>query len=251
MKHIPFLIIIILISAIGMSASEAPDTAGYVKEQVHSDGYYNYGKEAPESTYTRELWISGQKLAVVSEAKKILVDTEKKSIIIINRKGKSYVESTLPLEFANVLPANLAGFFTSMIIKGNIKSTGENKTIDKWKCMGYAFTFSSGAEDSKSSEIDSQCWYTTDVPFDIATFHLAYTPVLQMRYFGPELLAKVAELKGFPVLTNTTTYTSNGGVKSNVKLLELAKKPLPADIFSIPEGFTKKEKLTYPEWLAK
>jgi hypothetical protein len=87
-------------------------------------------------------------------------------------------------------------------------------------------------------------WLTSDVPFDIDMFNEISAHNLRLQNFNDEFQEKVKQFGGLPLMVESEIFLKGSSYNSTEKVVEIQKKDPPADIYSPPAGFTKKEKLS-------
>ena len=145
---------------------------------------------------------------------------------------------------SKLVPENLAAYLKNIQYTGTVKEKGEKKQIGKFKCRGYEINSYLVFEGNRENETDSTIWVTTDVPFDWKQYSKMYTNLRKLSNFGDKLINELEKIKGFPIITELFFYPKGFSVKSTSEVIVISKKKPPAGIYSVPEGYTKKEKLT-------
>ena len=238
MKKFLVLIMIIGISALSLTADV------YIKQALHTDGYYYGGVNSPEENGVNEVWIGKKKLASLTENRLVIVDAEKKMAFVVNRGAKTYVESPLPLDLSKIVEDNLVPMIQPYRYKGTVKETGKTKKIGSRECREYEINTYVIYQGDRVNETDTTVWASTDVPFDLDIYESLTATQHMLRNFGDSLIEELKKIKGITIAANGLFYPKGFGVKSTVKVLEMAEKEAPAGIYSVPEGYTKKEKLS-------
>ena len=94
-------------------------------------------------------------------------------------------------------------------------------------------------------EMKGTTWATKDVPFDWNKFGEMYSNVAILRFM--EGIDEFKKIKGFQVATEMSTSIMGANVKVTTKVVEISKKSAPAGVYSVPAGYTKKEKISMPK----
>jgi hypothetical protein len=92
-------------------------------------------------------------------------------------------------------------------------------------------------------------WVTQEVPFDWKAFSEKMFPQV-MKLSGSmgldeNAIKEFKKLEGFQVASEMTMNMMGQDIKTNSQVLEISKKSAPAGTYSLPQGYTKQEKLTF------
>lgn len=154
MKKRGLLVMILLIFTLFLR----PDV--YIQEKSHTDSYYYGGVVQPASDTTIEIWFKKNQLIYSTPGRTVIVDQENKQMIIINRREKTYVQTSLPLEMKNILSAEILEMLKTRQVSGDLKKTEKTKKIENWNCTGYE------VQVDQPYALEIKHWATKDVPFD-------------------------------------------------------------------------------------
>jgi len=88
-----------------------------------------------------EQWISENALAQIGKDQGFVIDLKKNMMYIINFGAKSYVETTLPLDYAKLLPPQM-GPWRHDDHDGDGHPGNETKKIGNWNCSLYNMNLS-------------------------------------------------------------------------------------------------------------
>ena len=216
----------------------------YIKQKLHTDSYYYGGVTRPADDSVTEIWINEEKMVSITRNRITIVDSENNQAFIINKNNKTYAKTDLPIKISNLVPKNLAAYLKSYQYIGTIKETGETKNIGKFKCKGYEVNSYLLYGGSKANETDSLIWITSEVPFDLKKYAHMRTNLQKLRNFSEHFITELEKVQGFTIATETQFYPKGFSVKSGAEVIEMSVKNPPAGIYSVPDGYTRKEKLT-------
>lgn len=237
MKKFFALVAIIVIAALSLSADV------YIKTKTHTDALSIMGQTQPAKDEINETWFADTKLAFITKEQSMVVDLAKNMIYLIY-PNKTYIESTLPFDFAKILPDQMAAMagMMKMTVSG-VGPTGETKKVGKWNCQGYKATMS-----IMGMSMNMILWTTTDVPFDPAKYMKLYGNVFksQMR-LDEASIKEFDKIKGFQAASETSGEMMGAKIHTTSEVTEIAQKAAPAGVYSIPAGYTKRDKLTMEE----
>jgi hypothetical protein len=213
----------------------------YVKSKTHTDAFAMMGQNQPAKDEVAEQWFNDDQFAALTPEMTIIVDLKKSTVDIINHKNKTYIESGLPFDFTSILDPQLAQMMGQMMkMTVTAAPNGQTKTIGQWKCEGYDVTINMMMMPMKMA-----VWATTDVPFDVAKFQSLYTNVMkaQMR-LDDASVKEMMKVKGYWILTDMSMEMMGTKMHTTNEVQEITKKAAPGGIYSVPAGYTKKDKLS-------
>jgi hypothetical protein len=231
-------ILAVLVLLVATSSAFA-DT--YVKTKTHTDAVAAMGQSTPASDQAVETWFSAGRFATGSGDSWFVIDVAKKVAYFINHKDKSYVETPLPLDFAKLLPAEVAGMADMMKMTATIKETTETKKIGSWDCTGYDATMT-----MMGMPMNMRIWASTAVSFDVAAFNATIMPAVlqgQMR-LGESSVAEFAKIKGYQIATDMSAEMMGTKIHMTQEVVEIADRPAPDGIYAPPTGYKKNASLS-------
>lgn len=238
MKKYLFVIVMVIITAVVMNADV------YIKEKTHTDPVYHHGTIKPATDTVSEYWIGNKKMAAVNEGRIVIIDLNQKQFIFVARRDKTYVETTLPLDMAKILPEQLHMRAAMFRTKGEVKETPETKKIGKWNAKCYETSTWIIYEGTRVDQRDMKAWFTIDVPFDLNVY-LEMRPVFyKLANFDEALIKELGKIKAARVSSETMRYVEGQAVKTKREITEMSEKNAPAGIYSVPKDFKKKDQLT-------
>jgi hypothetical protein len=238
MKKMIVGLMIVAMTALSLSADI------YIKSRTHTDAMQMMGNTSPAKDADSELWIGDNAMAMIGGANITIVDLGKNMFYMVNTKDKSYVETPLPLDFAKLLPPQMASMASMMIMSATVVPTSETKKVGNWNCTGYDMTIS-----VMNMPMKSRVWATTDVPFDTAKFAEKFMPAMTkgMMRLDDNSVKEMLKIKGYQVASEMNAEMMGAKIHSTSEVLEITKKSAPAGTYSVPAGFTKKATLDMSE----
>jgi len=232
---------LLLAAIITLVAAPAASAQTYIKTRVHTDAMAAMGQTTPAKDETLETWIGADTYASGSGNSWLIVDTAKQAAYFVNHKDKSYVETALPIDFAKLLPPELAPMAAMIQMTATVKPTTETKRIGTWNCTGYDVALT-----MMGMPLSMRIWATTDVPFDVASFNAKVMPTIlqgEMR-MAAAAVGEFAKIKGYQIASETTGNIMGADMHVTQEVVEITQKPAPAGIFAPPAGYTKKTTLS-------
>lgn len=239
MKKIPAVFSLILLT----SAFAAAD--GYVKTKSHTDAISIMGQNQPARDTVTEQWIGKSKVATVAPDSTTIVDIENKVLYMVNHQNKTYVSAALPLDFSKLLPPEMAGMLQGMQMTLTVTPTGQKKTIGERSCDEYDVAMNMAMMPMKI-----KMYTTTDVPFDYKNYmENIYGTLVKTQMVGLDdaSIKELGKINGFVIAQETTGDIMGAEIRQNSEVVEIAEKPAPAGIYSVPDGYTQKDSLSMEE----
>jgi Domain of unknown function (DUF4412) len=213
----------------------------YVKSKTHTDAFAMMGQDRPAKDEINEQWFNDNQFAAITPEMTIAVDLKKNILDLINNKQKTYIEASLPFDFASILDPQMAQMMSQMMkMTVTVAPTGQTKTIGQWKCEGYDVTINMMMMPVKIS-----VWASTDVPFDLAKFQNLYRNVMiaQMR-LDEASVKEMMKINGYWIASETSMEAMGTKMRTTSEVIEITKKAPDASVYSVPAGYTKKDKLS-------
>ncbi len=244
MKALPVVLTALLtLSAVSaLPASAVADT--YVKTESHTESYYRGGMTFPAEDSMQEMWIGADRLATVTEGRRIVVDLDRQIFIFVNRTDSTYVVTPLPLDLATVFSEEEHARLELFKRQGKVEHGGDVKTFAEKPCTSYAVNDWMIYDESKLNERDIVMWVTADLPFEWVVVNGMLAEIERIGNFGDEYIASRRTLGGFPMTVEETTYTEGISIPTTRTVTEMEERDPPEGIYEAPAGFTKKELLT-------
>jgi hypothetical protein len=213
----------------------------YIKSKSHTDAFAMMGQNQPAKDQTTEQWLGDDRFATITPEMSIVVDMKKNMLYWVNHTNKTYVESPLPFDFAKIVDPQMAQMMNQMMkMTVTVTPNGQTKTIGQWKCSGYDIAINMMMMPMKMS-----VWASTDVPFDVDKFMKLYSNVLKAQLrLDDAAIQEMMKVKGYWIATEMNAEIMGAKMHNTTEVLEISKKSPDASVYSVPAGYTKKDKLT-------
>lgn len=222
----------------------------YMKQKHHTDATQMMGVTQPAKDLVSEIWITGKGFRSDNPEHSTIMLANDQKVIMLNHKTKTYVEQPLNMDemMGNMSegksPEDKAAMKqmmqNMMKMDASVTETGEQKTINNWKCKKYILKMNTAM-----GAITNEVWATEDLKVDkkiydqFANRALAAMPGLQNSM--ESMQKELEKIKGVQVLTVSNFTMMNQPHKSTTELLEFKEKASPGNIFDIPAGYAKQE----------
>jgi len=222
-----------------LAAFASADT--YIKSKSHTDAFAVMGQNQPAKDETTEQWMGDDKFATITPEMSFVVDMKKNVFYWINHGNKTYIESPLPLDFTKLLDPQMAQMMSQMMkMTVTVAPNGQTKTIGQWKCSGYDVALNMMMMPMKMS-----VWASTDVPFDIDKFMKMYTNILKAQLrLDDAAVQEMMKVKGYWIATEVNAEVMGAKMHNTNEVVEISNKTPAASVYSVPAGYTKKDKLS-------
>ncbi|NKN32429.1 DUF4412 domain-containing protein [Marichromatium bheemlicum] len=211
------------------------------------DGYYietiNRGSavmsEGPQESLSKT-YIGHGKMKVVNSgenADSMILDPESGVMTFLNDSLQQYFTINVA-DVAKAMADPSMAQMRAMIseTKVSVEDTGETRQIGDWECRKYAVT------KQGMMQVEQEVWATEEIDLDVRP----YTRMMRMSGAsdipgGAEQMAELDKIKGFPILTVSTMNMMGTEVRTETEVTEVRRQAIPADTFTVPEGYQLKE----------
>ena len=216
-----------------------------IKQKTHTDAITMMGQTQPARDDQVEIWISQDlnKMATHSTKQSVIIDLTKKVMYLVNHTNKSYVPMELPVDITKYLPDETAQMIGQMVnsITVEVTPTGKKKKIGQWDCDEYDVVMN-----MMMMKINMKVWATKDVPYSwekVTQDMMSQVMAAQLR-LNEKALQEFQKIKGQWIASETTMNMMGNDIRSTTEVVEITQKDAPPGTYSVPRGYTKKEKLS-------
>jgi hypothetical protein len=214
----------------------------YVKQLNHTDAINMMGQEQPATDDIMHLWFAKNKMAMHGVEQSFIYDMDAGKVYMLYHDQKAYVEMDLPLDISKYVPEEAAPMLKMMgDIVVTVKPTGEKQKVKEWDCEGFDVTMQ-----VMMMTFRMKIWSSKDVPIEWGDY---VDKVMQMSNpampLGEKAIAEFKKIEGYPIRTEMTMNMMGNDIKSYQEVLEITKKSAPAGTYSLPEGYTKQDKISF------
>lgn len=216
----------------------------YVKSLSHSDPVSMMGQNQPARDNFTEQWIGDGQIAVISPSNTMLIDLNKNVMRIVNDKAKTYVETTLPLDYSKMLPAQMGSMLQGMKTKVTVKATGNKKTYGTRSCDEYEVSVNIVM---MSMTMTMKVYASMDVPLDYPEYVQKVHPILMKSQFigiDDASVAEFGKIQGYWIAQETNGEVMGAKIHQTTEVIEITSKPAPAGTYELPAGYTKQDTLS-------
>ncbi|MDD8020209.1 MAG: hypothetical protein PHU81_03350 [Acidobacteriota bacterium] len=214
----------------------------YIKTKINIDPVNALGQSSPARETFSEQWISKYLTVISSQGLSYLFDLKKNRIYLISHSTKSYLEVTPPLDFASLLPPELAPMAQALQqMTITVSPNNETKLINNIPCDGYRVEMT-----VMMYPIEMIIWASEKLPYDLSDYLTRVQPeIMKMQLrASDQSTAELQKIKGLWVAYETKAQMMGTEIKSRAELVEISKKTAPSDVYSIPADYQKKDRLS-------
>jgi len=224
----------------------------YVKSMKQTAAFEIMGKKNPEKVEIEERWMAKNKFAVFNKDVNFIADFEKDDLFIVIPKLKQYFRFPVNVDKAKLqelLPAKVFDIISSIKVSG-VKVTLDTgtKKVGNWDCRGNDFEMVIMVPAvNLMPKFTIKTWVTKDLSFDYGSYTKGLSEFFKNLILGivtvddasVKEFEKLDKVKGFEVANEVTVSLFGSEIKADTQCLEVAEKPAPKGIYSVPEGFTE------------
>lgn len=227
MKKVLMLCVVVLMSGLLLQADV------YIKQQVKMGSFMGQ----PGKDTTAETWMGDNRMATDSGDGGMIALLNQKKVYMINHSDRSYIETDLPLDMTKIMPEQMASMMKGMMDSMSISMApnGKTKKVGKWNAKGYDVTMTMMGQNMKMV-----FWASNDVPFDWKRYSRTYAQLYSAQFnMGNKFVQEFLKMDGYPVATEMDMM----GMKATTEVVEITKKAPGANVYKVPEGYTKKDRM--------
>lgn len=234
-------LIITTILMICLSAALSADV--YIRTVTRVDPIIAMGQNMPARESVSEQWISDYFYFVqTGEGFAYLFDSRQNLIYLIAHRTKSYLEIEPPVDYSSLLPPELAMMAQALEqMTISVQPTGETRTINNIKCQGYRLEMT-----MMMLPVEINIWASEELPVNLKKFLEKVWPEfvkLELRASG-KAVAEINKIRGLWISQESRAQMMGVEVKSRSEVVEITKKTPPKNIYALPQGYRKKDRLS-------
>lgn len=233
-------LIMVIVLVTCLTATLSADV--YIKTLTRVDPINALGQSIPARESASEQWISDDfYLVETGEGLAYLFDSRQNLIYLIAHRTKSYLEIRPPVEYASLLPPELAPMaraLEQMTIK--VEPTGATKIINNIKCQGYRLEMT-----MMMYPVEITIWASEELPVNLNKFLEKVWPEfmkLELRA-SSQAAAELSKVRGLWVSQESKAQIMGMEIKSSSEVVEITKRTPPGGIYALPQGYRKKDRL--------
>jgi hypothetical protein len=191
-----------------------------------------------------ELWVGDNRAALIEENWQLILDRNRNTITFVNPRNETFVESGLPLDMATLLSVGLQKDRRLLSQTGTVTPTDDILTLLDRECSGFDVVLWEEREGKRTEPVEIEVWATTDLDFD---YSLVNELLDNMRLiFGRDQRSR-AELRKIHGVQMLLSMERGNFFKKEViseEVLQIARSAPPEDVYTPPQGYTRRDRLT-------
>ena len=223
----------------------------FIKQEIRTEPVYHHGNVEAGSTSVIEFWIGEGKLAYKEGTTGLIVDQAAGKAFFLNHGTKTFAETVLPFQLENIADAEFAQRLKMFRMQGAIKPLDKEKKIKDLICKMMEISTWYNYEGVRYYETISEACLATALPFDYKSARGLLKEIQSLNNFDEGINKEMLALEGFLIESTSTRYMEGTPFPSKLETVEMAVKEPPQGTYAIPEGFTKKEKLSRDEVMGR
>ncbi|MGA2534039.1 MAG: hypothetical protein ABSG19_13505 [Candidatus Aminicenantales bacterium] len=209
-----------------------------------------WGRMATDLTLTREWWFGLNVMALVTEEWRYVFDKSRARVLVINVKDKYVVAAPMTAGARDLVEPGSLDALGRTQVNGTLTKSPKKRTILGKECPGTVVSEWIATDNRHVFDRDRTIYASPDVPFDWRmnrdlTMWMVSFFNPQMAYFG-----ELRSVEGFPLVETDVFTRNNQRMIYSTEVTEMRDATPAPDLYEIPEGFTRKEKLSQRDILA-
>lgn len=233
-------LILSILLVIGLSAALSADV--YIKTVTKVDPINTMGQNIPARESVSEQWISDDfYLVETGEGFSYLFDSRQGLVYLIAHRTKSYLEIKPPVDYAGLLPAELATMAQALEqMTISVQPTGQTRTINNISCQGYRLEMT-----MMMYPVEINIWASEELPVNLKNFLEKVWPEfikLELRASG-QAASEISKVRGLWISQESRVQMMGMEIRSTTEVVEISKKTPPKNIYALPQGYRKKDRL--------
>jgi len=213
-------------------------------KEINEEETWSLGKKVDSKfLYTSDTWIGQDVIALVEPNRKMIFNKTENRFYYVNLKDSTWVESAVPLNIPAFVDDELYWRYQKMLKTGKVKKTGKNTDLSGKKCTLYEVNYWNSSESGKTNERDIEVWASDDFPCNLELFYGMMDIMRALHNSDTKLRNELAKVKGIQMQVIVKEKNMINGKHYISNVVEASQTEAPAGLFTVPAGFTQKERL--------
>jgi len=191
-------------------------------------------------TEISEIWIGKNHYASIQKHESIIVDLIKNVLYRINHSARTVKELAMPVETLDYFPQPFAGLLGDMLdsITVRVRSSDQNKTINKWQCNRYDVDISVQLA-GVPVIISMVIWATVDVPFDWRSVNrrLNFNIMKALMGLNEGIQEEINKITGFQIASDIRIQIADTRMNLSTEVIEISQRLPDSKTYSIPNNY--------------
>ncbi len=206
----------------------------HITKKTYNDAAAMMGGQAEG---TAETWIGDEKIVEITGDRTTIVDFEAKKLYLVNHGDKTYNELDLPIDLAKIAPemaAMMEQMTGQMKFDISVVPTEETKEINGYKAKLSKIVM----KNSMGMDMETNIWTTSEIDINPKIWHRMAEEMARMSMPGiADIMKKVGEIDGFPVLTETVVNMMGQKMTSREEVVSVEQGSPPKGLYSPPADY--------------
>jgi beta-lactamase regulating signal transducer with metallopeptidase domain len=226
------------------AAERSEDEVYYVKEVTNAKDYFLFFEKGEKVANVNELWFGDRRAVSIERDQTVIVDLIESTVTFINHRNKSWLKTRHPIDMESLLGDEFQWRHpwpqtTGVVeeVDGTLEILGKEcreYQVDSWKVAG-----------NKQVDFNTiRVWASTDMPFDVNLFHELIDNKRKFANRDAEYRAQLAKLQGIQMALRLEVGPFWASRILHSEVVEITSRRPPAGLWSVPEGYTRKEQFT-------
>lgn len=195
------------------------------------------GQERPEQRSTAQLWIGDGAIARDDGDTRVVLKGDE--LLLVSHRAQTYSTVELPVDVMAMVPEEMREQVKQRMeqghLSGDLTPSEETQEVGGWSAHRYDLALTSPA----GMTLNVVLWASEDVKVDPQPYVRLTKALATLQPGGDEWVSKLATIKGFPVLRDTTMDADQIHMQSEERLLSVQEKDAPEGTYGAPEGYTE------------
>jgi hypothetical protein len=215
-----------------------------IRDETRKDWYTLGFRTASELLKVTELWVGHDRAALIEKNWQLILDRDRNLMTFVNPRSETYVEIGLPVDMSTLLSVDLQAERRQRVQTGTVVPTGDRLTLLDRECDEFNVVLWEEHSGERTPPVEITVWATTDLDFD---YSLVEELLDNMRLiFGRDERSReeLRKIRGVQMLLSTERGNLFKKEVISEEAVAISRSVPPGDVFSPPQGYTRRDRLT-------
>lgn len=229
-----------LVALVAIAATNAPSTDTVLSLKRHVDAFEAGAIRQAARDQEIKIWLGEKRIRRDEGDVSTILRLDQNKMYLVFHPAKIYNAFDLPIDYKKLYPNNADEMVkrASEMMKLDLTVTPKEETrkIGEWQTKRYDLVMTNPL----GMKVETTMWTSLDVGVDVSAMTKLLGAMASLQPGSLDWMKKMEEVKGFPVLQESTTIALGTPVKSTEQLVSVEKKEPPAGLYEPPAGYTMK-----------
>lgn len=208
-----------------------------VSSTEHTEAGQSKAGKKPPPDKLETLWIGKDRVRRESGTRVSIVRADKKELLILDTRAKTYCRVALPIVLEKHVRADLASALgnVSAGFKATVTPTTETKKIQDWNTTRYTVSLKNGQ--STSTE---ELWVTKDLGVDGPAVQEMLAALASAETLGVNFASEMKKIDGLVVYSESKGKVFGADSTTTMRVMAIEKKEPPEGFYDAPKDFVEK-----------